>query len=91
MNNRPNYCPTGWIHYYKVEDMFSNVEKFLESQRDDSQEMLTAETAWKEASQAAEKHFDTCAQCAEEQSRLLSPIMNRLVSLQDKIRMTRVN
>lgn len=71
--------------------MFSNYEKFLESQQDDSQEMLTAETAWKDASEEAEKHFDTCAQCAEEQSRLLSFIMNRLVSLQDKTRMNRVN
>ena len=91
MNNRPNYCPTGWIHYYKVEELFSKFEKFLESQRDDSPEMLAAETAWKEASQAAEEHFDMCAQCTAEQSRLLAPIVNRLVSLQDKTRTNRMN
>ena len=79
MHTHPNYCSTGWVHYYKVEEMFSNFEKFLESGADDSAEMLTAEQAWKEASQTAEEHFRSCGQCSAEESRLLAPIVSRLV------------
>jgi hypothetical protein len=76
---QPNYCSGGWVLYYKVDEACSNFMSVSGSGvADDSPELVVAEQKWREWSDIVDRHFDTCAQCSAEQSRILGPIVSRM-------------
>jgi hypothetical protein len=79
MDNRPKYCSTGWNLKDKLDESWDRVEKLCNTGLADSPEMLTVEQAIDELSGMWEEHCETCVECSIAQSRILAPIVERLV------------